>query len=75
MNEEFEPKEGILERYGSQSLTNELKQQLDELSRIKKELVQKYLNKGYTQEQAENTSMRIMYIPGFSGPTFKDIKI
>jgi hypothetical protein len=75
MNEEFAPKEGILERYGSQSLTNELKQQLDELSRIKKELVQKYLNKGYTQEQAENTSMRIMYIPGFSGPTFKDIKI
>jgi len=57
---------------GSQSLTNELKQQLDELSRTKKELIQKYLNKGYTQEQAENTAMRIMYIPGFSGPTFKD---
>lgn len=72
MNEEFAPNKNILERYGRQSLTNEDKQQLDELSRTKKELIQKYLNKGYTQEQAENTSTRIMYIPGFSGPTFKD---
>ena len=72
MNEEFAPKKGILERYSSQSLTNKDRHKLDELSRTKKELVQKYLNEGYTQEQAENTVMRIMYMPGFSGPTFKD---
>lgn len=30
------------------------------------------MNKGYTAEQAETTAMRIMYIPGFSGPTFID---
>lgn len=72
MNNEFAPKKSILERYGSQSLTDEDKKHLDELSKTKKDLIQKYLDKGYTQEQAENTVMRIMYIPGFSGPTFKD---
>jgi hypothetical protein len=72
MNKEFTPKKNILERYGSQSLTYEDKQRLDELSKTKIELIQKYLNKGYTQEQAETTSMRVMFIPGFSGPTFKD---
>ena len=72
MNKEFTPKKSILERYGSQSLTCEDKKRLDELSRTTKELIHEYINKGYTQEQAETTAMRVMYIPGFSGPTFKD---
>ena len=72
MNKQFEPKKSILGRYGSQSLTYEDKQRLDELSRTEKELIQKYLDKGYTQEQAEAMTYRVMYIPGFSGPTFKD---
>ena len=72
MNNEFSPKKSLLERYSRQSLTNEDKQRLDELSRTKKDLLRKYLDKGFTQEQAETTAMRIMYIPGFSGPTFKD---
>jgi len=72
MNNEFAPKKSILKRYGSQSLTDEDKKHLNELSETKKDLIQKYLGKGYTQEQAEITVMRIMYIPGFSGPTFKD---
>jgi hypothetical protein len=38
---------------------------------LKNELIQKYIDKGYTKEQAETTAMRIMYIEGFSGPTFK----
>jgi hypothetical protein len=45
MSNEFEPKKNILERYGIQSLTYEDKQRLDELSKTKIELLQKYLNK------------------------------
>jgi len=46
----------------------------DEEIKIKNDLIQKYLDKGYSQEQAETTAMRIMYIPGFSGPTFNNEK-
>ena len=49
-----------------------LKAEIEEEIQIKNNLIQKCLDKGYTQEQAETTALRIMYIPGFSGPTFRD---
>lgn len=79
MNKEFEPRRNLSERYGKNSFAEEELKLAEECIRIKeelklseKELIQKYLDKGYTQEQAETTALRIMYIPGFSGPTFKD---
>lgn len=72
MNNEFTPRRNLSERYGKNSFTDEELKSAEECIRIEKELIQKYLDKGYTQEQAETTALRIMYIPGFSGPTFKD---
>jgi len=72
MNNEFEPIRNLSERYGKDSFAEEELKLAEECIRIKKELIQKYLDKGYTQEQAKTTALRIMYIPGFSGPTFKD---
>lgn len=72
MNNEFAPRRNISERYGTKSLTDRDIELAKESIIIKKELIQKYIDKGYTEEQAETTAMRIMYIPGFSGPTFKD---
>jgi hypothetical protein len=39
---------------------------------MKQELIQKYIDYGYTKESAERIAMMAMYIPGFVGPTFKD---
>lgn len=72
MSNEFAPRRNISERYGTKSLTDRDIELAKESIIIKKELIQKYIGKGYTEEQAETTAMRIMYIPGFSGPTFKD---
>ena len=76
---EFAPRRKVSERYSVEGIAKsrgisveEFKKQVDEENRIKNDLIQKYLDKGYAQEQAETTAMRIMYIPGFSGPTFKD---
>jgi hypothetical protein len=68
-NKEFKPRMGISQRY---SLTEEQKKHVEERNKIKQELIQKYLNYGYTKENAERTAMMAMYIPGFVGPTFKD---
>jgi hypothetical protein len=50
----------------------EFETSIKEELKIKKDLIQKYLDKGYTQEQAETTAFRILYIPSFGGGTFKD---
>ena len=79
MNEEFSPKRSIADRYSIESMAKsqelsveEFKIRIKEEFKIKNDLIQKYLDKGYTQEQAETTALRILYIPSFGGGTFKD---
>lgn len=71
MNKEFKPKKGLSKRY-AESITDEDRKIVKLRIKMKEELIQKYLDKGMTREQAETTAMRVMYIPGFAGPTFKD---
>ncbi len=71
-NEEFKPKKSLVDRYGPNSLSDEDRERVKKEIEIKDRLICHYLEKGYTQEQAETTAMRIMYIPGFGGPTFRD---
>ena len=80
--EEFSPRRSLAERYSIEGMAKsrgmsveEFKVSIDEEIKIKNDLIQKYLDKGYSQEQAETTAMRIMYIPGFSGPTFNNENI
>lgn len=68
-NEEFKPRIPISQRY---SLTEEQKKHVEEINKVKQELIQKYLNQGHTEEQAERMTMMAMYMPGFVGPTFRD---
>ena len=77
--EEFSPRRSLAERYSIEGMAKsrgmsveEFKVSIDKEIKIKNDLIQKYLDKGYSQEQAETTAMRIMYIPGFSGPTFNN---
>ena len=72
MNNEFEPRKRLSERYSKNSFSPEEIENAKDAIKLKDELIQKYLDKGYTQEQAEVITYRVMYIPGFSGPTFKD---
>lgn len=67
----FEPRKGLAERYSKNSFSTEQIESAKNAIKLKHELIQKYLDKGYTKEQAEIVAMRIMYIEGFSGPTFK----
>ena len=76
---EFAPKRNLAERYSIESMAEsrglsveEFKASILEEHKIKNDLIQKYLDKGYTQEQAETTALRILYIPSFGGGTFKD---
>ena len=68
-NEEFKPRIPISQRY---SLTEEQKKHVEEINKVKQGLIQKYLNQGHMEEQAERMTMMAMYIPGFVGPTFRD---
>jgi len=72
MNNEFESRKRLSERYSKNSFSPEEIENAKNAIKLKDELIQKYLDKGYTQEQAEVITYRVMYIPGFSGPTFKD---
>lgn len=72
MNNEFESRKGLSERYSKNCFSPEEIENAKNAIKLKDELIQKYLDKGYTQEQAEVMTYRVMYIPGFSGPTFKD---
>jgi hypothetical protein len=71
MNKEFKPKKSLSKRY-AESITDEDRKIVKQRIKMKEELIQKYLDKGMAREQAETTAMRVMYIPGFAGPTFKD---
>ena len=72
MNKEFQPRKKLAERYSKSSFSPEEIENAKDVIKLKNELIQKYLDKGYTQEQSEVITYRVMYIPGFSGPTFKD---
>jgi hypothetical protein len=79
MSNEFAPKRGLAERYSIENMAKsrglpveEFKDSILEEHEIKNDLIQKYLAKGYTREQAETTALRILYIPDFGGGTFKD---
>jgi hypothetical protein len=79
MNKEFSPKRSMADRFSIESMAKsrglsveEFETSIKEELKIKKDLIQKYLDKGYTQEQAETTALRILYIPSFGGGTFKD---
>ena len=69
MNKEFQPRKKLAERYSKSSFSSEEIENAKDAIKLKDELIQKYLDKGYTQEQAETMTYRVMYIPGFSGPT------
>jgi len=73
----FETKKSISSRYSIENLAKEAGQTVEEFKKsvqehtdMKNEMIHKYLDKGYTLEQATRTVMRILYLPGFSGPTF-----
>lgn len=75
----FEPKRGILQRYSLEGIAKqrgisveELKLESDELLKTKQKMIDGCIKKGMTQEQAETHVMRCLYIPGFAGPTFND---
>lgn len=77
--EEFAPRIGLAERYSLEYQAKKLGVTVDELKiqvqqeiQIKEDEVKRWLDKGCTPEQAETMAMRCLYIPGFSGPTFKD---
>ena len=50
---------------------DDYKLQIDKQLKMKHDIIDKQLSKGWTQEQAETHAMRCLYIDGFSGPTFK----
>jgi len=77
--EEFKPKRNLRERYSIEGLAKSRGMTVDELTETlyvfeedRKKILEKYRKKGMTYEQANRMTMLEMYIPGFSGPTFKD---
>ena len=77
--EEFKPKRNLKERYSIEGLAKSRGMTVDELTETlyvfkeeRKKLLEKYRKKGMTYEQANRMTMLGMYIPGFTGPTFKD---
>lgn len=79
MENTFERKKPISERYNLESLAkqrgisvDEYLLEMDKLLKMKQEIIDKQLLNGLTQEQAETHALRCLYIDGFSGSTFKD---
>ncbi len=79
MSKEFKPKRNLKERYSIEGLAKSRGMTVDELTETlyvfeeeRKKILEKYRKKGMTYEQANRMTMLEMYIPGFSGPTFKD---
>lgn len=75
----FKPKKSISSRYSIENMAKEAGLSVDEFKKsvvehtnMKNEMINKYVDKGYTLEQATTTVMRILYLPGFSGPTFRE---
>tara|TARA_B100001121_G_scaffold211722_1_gene185441 strand:- start:779 stop:1018 length:240 start_codon:yes stop_codon:yes gene_type:complete len=79
MGEEFKPKRKLKERYSLEGIAkskgitvDELKNQIKTNLEERKKILDKYIKKGMTTEQANRMTMLELYIPGFTGPTFKD---
>ena len=79
MENTFEPRKSISERYSLKSMAkqrgmtiDDYKLEIDKQLKMKQDIIDKQLSKGWTQEQAETHATRCLYIDGFSGPTFKD---
>ena len=79
MENTFEPRKSISERYSLESIAkqrgmtiDDYKLEIDKQLKMKHNIIDKQLSKGWTQEQAETHALRCLYIDGFSGPTFKD---
>ena len=77
--EEFKPKRKLKERYSLEGIAksrgitvDELTEQIALKEAMRRKILEKYLKKGMTYEQADRMTMLEMYIPGFAGPTFKD---
>jgi len=77
--EEFKPKGKLKERYSLEGIAksrgitvDELTEQIALKEAMRRKILEKYLKKGMTYEQADRMTMLEMYIPGFAGPTFKD---
>ena len=79
MENTFEPRKSISERYSLENMAKqrgvdveEFKVEIDKQLKMKQDIIDKLLLKGWTQEQSETHALRCLYIDGFSGPTFKD---
>ena len=79
MSKEFKPKRNLKERYSLEGIAkskgiavDELKNQIKTNQEERKKILDKYIKKGMTTEQANRMTMLELYIPGFTGPTFKD---
>jgi hypothetical protein len=67
--DDFRPRLGIMTRYAA---TEEAKQEAADRAKYKAQLLDRLIQRGHTREQAELQATRIMYLPGFSGPTFTE---
>ena len=79
MKEEFKPVKGIKERYSIEALAkdkgltvDEFKEEIERFEEYKNKVLEKYKNKGMNDEQANRMTMLEIYIPGFTGPTFRN---
>jgi hypothetical protein len=77
--EEFKPKRKLKERYSLEGIAkskgitvDELIEQHHAFKNEKIRILEKYINQGLSLEQAKRMAMLEIYIPGFTGPTFKD---
>jgi hypothetical protein len=77
--QEFPPRQSITKRYSLENIAKqqglsveEFKLEIDKQLKMKQDIIDKQLLKGWTQEQAETHAFRCLYIAGFSGPTFRD---
>ena len=79
MENTFEPRKSISERYSLKSMAkqrgmtiDDYKLEIDKQLKMKQDIIDKQLSKGWTQEQAETHALRCLYIDRFSEPTFRD---
>jgi len=74
MENTFEPRKSISERYSLENMAKQrdMSVEIDKQLKMKQDIIDRQLSKGWTQEQSETHALRCLYIDGFSGPTFKD---
>jgi len=79
MENTFKPRKSISERYSLENMAKhrdmsveEFKVEIDKQLKMKQDIIDKQLSKGWTQEQSERHALLCLYIDGFSGPTFKN---